>query len=424
MVKICVVGLGYVGLPLISSFAQEGYQVTGYDINVEKVSNLQNGIDETGQLSESELLYDNLSFTTDESCLDEVDFVFLCVPTALDQNNNPDLSNLKAASRTVGSYLQTETTVVYESTVYPGTTEDVCLPILEDHSGLELGDFSLAYSPERVNPGDDLHTFQNVSKIVAGHDAATADELVALYDSVINESIHRAPSIKVAEAAKVIENTQRDLNIALMNELSMIFDRMNIDTQSVIDAAATKWNFHSYHPGLVGGHCIGIDPYYLTYKAKQEGYDPRVILAGRSINDQMYELAVDMLLKGLNDKEKVPKNSTVLVFGMTFKENVKDARNSKVKPLVRQLEEYGTEVYIHDPVLGSERITDLGFEAIPDLSQIGNVDGIVYAVPHDAFDDLSLDDIRSLMDSPLLVDIRSVFDKETAQRNGFYYRSF
>lgn len=424
MVELCVVGLGYVGLPLASAFAEEGYRVTGFDVDNEKISRLNRGNDDTGEPSDYDLSRDNLKFTSDSSCIEEADFVFVCVPTPLDDSKRPDLSYLRAASRTVGEHLRADTTVVYESTVYPGTTEEVCLPILEEYSGMELGDFHIAYSPERISPGDDAHTLGTTTKILAASNLSKEDELVALYESILTEGTHTTPTIRVAEAAKVIENTQRDLNIALMNELSQLFNTMEIDTSAVIEAAATKWNFHEYHPGLVGGHCIGVDPYYLTYKAQQEGHDPQVILAGRSINDRMYEQAVEMLLRGLNEFEKVPKRSTVVILGLTYKENVGDARNSQVKPLINELEEYGVDVRVLDPVLGESRIEELGYTPITGLEDVSAIDGVVNAVPHDSLSHISLDTLEAAMEGPILVDVRGTYEKDVAENRGFYYRSF
>jgi nucleotide sugar dehydrogenase len=289
---------------------------------------------------------------------------------------------------------------------------------------MELSDFHIAYSPERISPGDDAHTLRTTTKILAASNQSKEDQLAALYESFLTEETHKTPTIRVAEAAKVIENTQRDLNIALMNELSQLFTKIGIDTSAVIEAAATKWNFHEYFPGLVGGHCIGVDPYYLTYKAQQEGYDPKVILAGRSINDRMYEQAVEMLLKGLNEFEKVPKQSTVLILGLTYKENVDDARNSKLKPLIDELEEYGVDVRVLDPVLGEDRIEELGYKSVTDLDEVTPVDGVVNAVPHDNLSHLTLTDLKAAMNGPIMVDVRDSYDEDEAVRRGFYYRSF
>lgn len=423
MDEVCVVGLGYVGIPLVSAFSEEGYSVTGFDSDEKKVNRLTEGNDDTNQLDESQLSFSNLSFTADSEELQCADYVVVCVPTPLTENNIPDTTYLEHASKSIGENLSYDTTVIYESTVYPGTTEEVCIPILEEHSGMSVGDFSVVYSPERMNPGDTVHTIKNVTKVVAANNKQALEDVASLYESVIDAEVHRAHSIKVGEAAKVIENTQRDLNIALMNELSLIFDEIGISTTEVIEAAGTKWNFQKYQPGLVGGHCIGVDPYYLTYCAQQQGYDPEVILSGRSINDRMYEQVSDMVLKGLNQCERIPQNSTVLVLGITYKANVNDDRNSKVKDLIRLLEDYDIDVVVYDPVIGEKAIQEMGFTPISNLSGLTSIEGVVHAVPHDAFSEISLNDIRELMDEPLLVDVGNQYDGEEARANGFYYNS-
>lgn len=422
---ICVVGLGYVGLPLAVLFGKKGYKTIGYDISPEKIEELKKGIDRTREVEKEDILASNLDFTSDESKIKEADFVIVCVPTPVDENKKPDLSYVRKASITAGKNIKKGAIVVYESTVYPGVTEEECLPLLEKHSGMNLGeDFKIGYSPERINPGDKEHTIEKIAKVVSGSDDEALKKISKLYSSVIEAGVFEAESIKVAEAAKVIENTQRDLNIALMNELSIIFNKMGIDTKAVLDAAGSKWNFHKYHPGLVGGHCIGIDPYYLTFKAEQLGYNPRVILAGRSINDEMYKFAVEMFLEGLNNCEKVPKKSKVLVMGITFKENTTDTRNSKVFDIISALKQKGIHVIVWDPMLGKDFVESLGFDSVESIEEAKGIDGAILAVAHDEFKRVTLNDFKSLMDRPLLVDITAIYDKKEAENKGFYYKRF
>ena len=339
---IAIVGLGYVGLPLAVAFAKK-WKVIGFDIDQRKIELLCKGIDPTKSVEEKEVKTSQIQYTDDPLLLEQASLVIVCVPTPLKQGTMPDLGYLEKASALVGKHMKEDAIIVYESTVYPGVTEDVCEPILEKVSGKKCGkDFSIGYSPERINPGDHEHTLTKMIKVVSGKDEKTRKKIAAFYSSVLEAGVYEAPSIKVAEAAKVIENTQRDLNIALMNELSVIFRKLGIDTHEVLQTAATKWNFHKYYPGLVGGHCIGIDPYYLTYRAKQLGYEPKVILAGREINDAMHKEVLRLVKEGLAEIKKSLRNTRVLLMGLTFKENVNDTRNSRVLELKKELEKEGS----------------------------------------------------------------------------------
>jgi nucleotide sugar dehydrogenase len=385
--QLCVVGLGYVGLPLAVAFAKH-LPTVGFDIDGQRVAELERGYDRNGEVPLEALRAFRLRFTTDPESLRESDFIIVTVPTPVDRAKRPDLSHLTEASRLIGRHLQRGATVVYESTVYPGCTEEVCIPILERESGLKAGvDFKVGYSPERINPGDPEHTLENVVKVVAGQDAETTELLARVYGLVVRAGIYRAPDIRTAEAAKVIENVQRDLNIALMNELAMLFHRMGLNTWEVLAAARTKWNFLPFEPGLVGGHCIPVDPYYLTHKAQEVGYYPEVILAGRRINDAMGRYVAEQTVKLLIRAGRPVRGARVLVLGVTFKENVRDARNSRVLDLVQELEGYGCAVDVHDPCVGEidrERLS-LNFVDDPFERRPEGYDAVVLAVPHRAF---------------------------------------
>jgi UDP-N-acetyl-D-galactosamine dehydrogenase len=422
--SVAVVGLGYVGLPLAAEFAKS-VPVVGFDINERRVKELQRAHDATGEIEKDKLKNPNLTFTTDPKKLRGVEFIIVCVPTPIDEGKIPDLRPVRGASEMVGAQLQRGQTVIYESTVYPGVTEEVALPILEAKSGLKLGQFKIGYSPERINPGDKQHTIDRVIKVVSGCDAETLDRVAALYSLVAKAGVHRAPNIKTAEAAKVIENIQRDLNIALMNELSQIFARLGIRTDEVLAAAGTKWNFHKYFPGLVGGHCIGVDPYYLTHRALELGYHPQVILAGRGVNDTMPRVVGEMVVRELNNAGKVIKGSKVLVMGLTFKEDVPDTRNSKVADTIRYLREFGVEVIGHDPIL-TETEVDLEHCVVSNvpLQKIGAVDAILIANKHEPFKKLTLADLKKKMPKhPILVDIKNLFPRADALKAGFAYQS-
>ena len=404
---VCIVGLGYVGLPLAKAFS-EYFKVIGYDVNEKKVK----------ELNDNE---ENIDFTSDPFLIKQADFVIIAVPTPVTKSKEPDLSFVKSAAETVGKNLKKGCVVVLESTVYPGVTEEVVKPILEEESGLRCGDaFKIAYSPERINPGDEEHFLDKITKVIAGMDEETTEIVAELYKKVTS-SIFEAKDIKTAEAAKVIENVQRDLNIALMNELSVIFDKMGLDTRAVLEAAGTKWNFHKYEPGLVGGHCIPVDPYYLVYKAKELGYHPQVILAGRAINDYMPRHVALMTVKALNDVGKVIKNSKVLIMGLTYKENVPDTRESPVREMVKELEEFGVKIFGYDPLLRKEDIAEFGMEALDGLGV--KVDAVIIAVAHDEFKKIDLEDIKKFMnDKPVLIDVRGMFDAKNVERGGFCYR--
>ena len=407
---VVIVGLGYVGLPLAVEFSKIR-SVIGYDIQLERILDLQRGVDKTLEVSAKDLSNNNLKFTNNIDDLHQSKIYVVTVPTPIDSNNQPDLKPIISATHELGKILKKEDLVIYESTVFPGTTEEVCVPILEANSGLTYNkDFYLGYSPERVNPGDKVHTIPNIVKVVSGSNEDAALILEKLYSSIISAGIFIASSIKVAEAAKVIENTQRDLNIALMNELSLIFDLMNIDTKAVLDAANTKWNFLNFQPGLVGGHCIGVDPFYLTYKAQSLGYDPKIILAGRTLNDQMSKHIVGKLLDSMTKKDIDAKDSKILVMGFTFKENCPDIRNSKVIDVVRSLEEKCLDVDVFDPWVDSNDESIVGIMNIINQPQFNSYDGIIVAVGHSVFVDLGIEKIkRFAKKQSVIFDVKSIF---------------
>lgn len=403
---VCVVGLGYVGLPLAEAFSKH-LKTIGFEVNQKKVDEI-NGNNNN----------DNLICTTDPASIKNADFILICVPTPVTKSKDPDLSFVESAAEVVGQNLKKGAIVVLESTVYPGVTEEVMVPVLEKESGLKCGlDFKVGYSPERINPGDDEHSLDKITKIVAGMDEETAKKLSSLYSLIT--TVYQAKDIRTAEAAKVIENVQRDLNIALMNELSMIFQKMGLDTSAVLEAAGTKWNFHRYSPGLVGGHCIPVDPYYLVHKAVELGFHPQVILAGRAVNDHMPKHVAQMMIKGLNEAGKVIKGSKVLIMGLTYKENVPDTRESPAVGIIEELKEYGVEVYGYDPMLGRGEIEGFGVRAFED----GEMDGVIVAVAHKEFRWMGVADVIGFMgDKPVLIDVRGMFDTEEAGGKGFWYR--
>ena len=418
---ICVVGLGYVGLPLAVEFGKR-FTTWGYDLSEEKVSQYRNYCDPSGEVpSEALRQATHFSATTDPSCIGQADHIVIAVPTPVDDAHQPDFSPLAGASKIVGSHMKQGATVIYESTVYPGATEEICIPILEQASGMKWQrDFHVGYSPERVNPGDRERTITKVVKVVSGDDAATLDKVVQLYSSVIEAGVHPASSIKVAEAAKVIENTQRDLNIALMNELAIIFDKMGIDTLEVLKAAGTKWNFLPFRPGLVGGHCIGVDPYYLTHKAEMLGYHPQVILAGRRINDGMASFVVSQTIKQMIHSGTPIMGAKVIVLGLTFKENCADLRNSKVADIIAELKDYGCEVYVHDPVaLPEEARHEYGIELTPWSGLPTDAAAIVAAVGHREYLEKPLPDILALL-APhgVFMDVKSAYDSSAIASSG------
>ncbi len=381
--RIAVIGLGYVGLPVALAMGRRFRGVIGFDTNDKRVTELRQGFDWSGEASEAELREAQATFTADEEALKQADLFIVCVPTPIDDANKPDLQPLISASRAIGRVVRLGGIVCFESTVFPGATEDVCGPVIAEESGLRQGvDFKLGYSPERINPGDKEHTFEKIVKVVAGEDDATADLLCAIYGAVVNAGIHRAESIKVAEAAKVIENTQRDLNIALMNELALIFDRMGIRTKSVLEAAGTKWNFLKFAPGLVGGHCIGVDPYYLTSKAEELGYFPEIILAGRRINDGMGAFVARKMIEFLSCAGLAPANARVGILGITFKENVADVRNSRVPDIYAELKRFGVSPLISDPLANSGFVEQEYGIRLNEEHELTNLDGLILAVPH------------------------------------------
>jgi len=426
-IVLCIVGLGYVGLPLAVLFSKKGYKVIGYDINEERIKELRQGIDRTNEVSKEDLKSTNIEFTTNPEKISEANVIIVTVPTPIDEHKIPNLNPLKSATKTVGKYMQKGSIVVYESTVYPGVTEEICVPILEKESGLKWKrDFHVGYSPERVNPGDKKHTIENIVKVVAGDTPKITEFLAELYGSIIKAGVHKAPNIKTAEAAKVIENTQRDLNIALMNELSMIFNKMELDTKEVIEAAATKWNFIKFEPGLVGGHCIGVDPYYLTFKAQELGHHPEVILAGRRINDYMPKFVVENTIKMLIRAGNPIKDSKILIMGITFKENIPDIRNSKVVDIYKELREYGTNVYVHDPYAYKDEVKrEYGIDLIDNIKDFSPFDAIVVAVKHDLFKkEYTLDKLEELYNpsyKKVLIDVKGLYDKNEAIKRDYLY---
>ena len=424
---IAVVGLGYVGLPLACAFGQ-WKRCIGFDISVERVEQLRLGDDRTGEMKPQDLKAPGLEFTTDQALLRVADFVVVAVPTPVDQHHTPDLGPLRSASTTVGRHLKRGAVVVFESTVYPGATEEVCVPILERESGLRCGtEFHVGYSPERINPGDPEHSLERVVKVVAGQTPEVTRVLADVYGLVAKAGIHCAPNIKTAEAAKVIENTQRDLNIALVNELAMIFHRMGIDTAAVLAAARTKWNFLPFQPGLVGGHCIGVDPYYLTFKAEELGYHPQVILSGRRINDQMGLYVAEQTVKLMIRAGKVVQNARVLVLGLTFKENVPDIRNTRVADVIAELRDYEVRVDAFDPrAMPSEVEDEMQIRMVEDPFQTsGGYDAVILAVPHDEFrlrePAAFLDLLRGDNGGGVLVDVRGMLNRAAVEARGVAY---
>lgn len=414
--KIAVVGLGYVGMPLALEFGKIANTI-GFDLNKKRVDSLKKGRDSNEEVPAIEIKQAKyLKFTCDEKDLIEARFIIVAVPTPIDKNKRPDLYCVESASESVGKNLSKGSIVVYESTVYPGVTEDVCVPILEKYSGLKcIKDFKIGYSPERINPGDKEHTLRKITKIVSGCDRESLEEIANIYSMVLDSGVHKAESIKTAEAAKVIENTQRDLNIALMNELSIIFNKMGIDTVSVLKAACTKWNFINMRPGLVGGHCIGVDPYYLTFKAEEIGYNPQVILAGRRINDGMGKYIAEQTVKKLIEAGKAVKGSRVLVAGVTFKENVKDIRNSRVIDIINELKEYGIETIVYDPIAEREDVKEeYDIELVQYDSNL-KFDAIILAVAHEAFKkDLTpvtiMEHVKNGKNRGVVVDVKGMFE--------------
>ncbi len=412
--KIGVVGLGYVGLPLAVLLAKE-FNVVGFDIDSKRISELKSGFDRTGEVDAQVLKEREVEYTASPEKLSECKLIIVTVPTPIDEHKIPDLRPVKAATRTVARVMKPGTTVVYESTVYPGVTEEICVPILQEESGLKyMEEFKVGYSPERVNPGDKKHTIEKIVKVVAGCDEETLKLLSAVYGSVIEAGVHEAPDIKTAEAAKVIENTQRDLNIALMNELALIFHKMGIDTRDVLEAAGTKWNFLKFEPGLVGGHCIGVDPYYLTFKAQELGYHPEVILAGRRINDSMGKFVAENTVKLMIKEGKQVLNSKVLIMGLTFKENIRDIRNTRVVDIYEELVSYGVKPFIYDPFADSEEVErEYGIKLLNKPEDEQPYDAVIVAVKHDPFKRLQPEFFKRISVSrPIIVDVKGIYDRE------------
>ena len=420
MSTVAVVGLGYVGLPLAVEFGKK-YRTIGFDLSQEKIASYNRRVDPTGEVSGDDLRAATLlSFGTDATALAEADFIVVAVPTPVDEAHQPDFGPLLGASRSVGANMKRGATVVYESTVYPGATEEICIPVLERHSKMRWRtDFNVGYSPERINPGDRERTLTKITKVVSGDTPETLERVARMYGSVVTAGVHRASSIKVAEAAKVIENTQRDLNIALMNELAIIFDRLGIDTMEVLRAAGTKWNFLPFRPGLVGGHCIGVDPYYLTHKAEMVGYHPEVILAGRRINDGMGKFVAEQTVKLLVRNGWQVKTAPVLVLGLTFKEDCPDLRNSRVIDVIRELQSYGADVVVHDPVAApNEALHEYGVELV-EWDRLPKVAAIVAAVAHREFKARPLSDyLARLMPKGVVADVKCQFDSDAMEAGG------
>lgn len=412
---ICIIGLGYVGMPLAEAFSKS-FKVICFDINSAKVKKLKQSYQNQ-----------NLLFTNNPREISKADFIIICVPTPVTKSKEPDLSYVRSAAEIAGSNMKRRAVVILESTVYPGVTEEMVKPILEQKSGLKCGEgFKIAYSPERINPGDPEHSLDKITKVIAGMDAATTELLAQLYRKV-TRNVYKTKDIKTAEAGKVIENIQRDLNIALMNELAIIFDKMGLSIKDVLDAAATKWNFYRYSPGLVGGYCIPVNPYYLVYKAREHGYHPQVILAGRAINDHMPKHVAQMAIKALNDVGKVIKGSRVLIMGLSYKENVADFRDTPVKEIIKELGKFGVEVSGFDPLLSSDNFeNESAIRLVTDLEEAKRVkpDCIILTVAHSYFQKLRLSDLKKIQNKhPILIDVRGLYNAEEAQKEGFYYRT-
>ena len=421
--RIAVVGLGYVGLPLAVHLGRH-FDVVGFDLNAERVAELRTGRDRTLEVDPRDLQDVTIRFSDDPAVLAECRLIIVAVPTPIDEYRIPDLTPLKGASQTVGAHITGGSCVVFESTVYPGATEEVCVPLIEAQSGLSWGsDFTVGYSPERINPGDKVHTVDKIIKIVSGSDPETTQLLAKVYGRIVSAGIHQAPSIRVAEAAKVIENTQRDLNIALMNELAMIFDRMGIDTRDVLAAAGTKWNFLNFYPGLVGGHCIGVDPYYLTFKAESIGYHPDMIVAGRRINDGMGKYVAEKVVKLLIKGQRQVRGATVAVLGLTFKENVPDLRNTRVVDIIKELEDYGMNVLVHDPLADPNEARRYYDIQLVNREHIHNADAAILAVRHETYLQGGLAAVARMLNPTyrLLLDIMAVFDPGQAEALDIHY---
>ena len=421
--KLSLIGLGYVGMPIAVAFAKK-LDVIGFDLNEEKIGLYKSGVDPTREVGDDTIAETTVDFTSDEARLREAKFHIVAVPTPVRSDHSPDLGPVESASEILGRNLTEGSVVVYESTVYPGVTQEVCVPILERESGLKCGvDFKIGYSPERINPGDKVHTLESITKIVSGMDEETLDCVAKVYELVVKAGVYRAESIMVAEAAKVIENSQRDINIAFMNELSIIFNKMGIDTKSVIEAAGTKWNFLKFYPGLVGGHCIGVDPYYLTYKAEMLGYHSQIILAGRRINDDMGRYVAENCVKSLITADKPVKGAKVAILGFTFKENCPDTRNTRVIDIVDELQEYGITPVVTDPIADKAEAKTLYGIEFTDIGSIKDMDAVILAVAHKEFCDYSSDMMDKLYGdgTKVLLDIKGISDRKEYENSGYVY---
>lgn len=422
--SLAIVGLGYVGMPIAVAFAKKGINVIGFDLNKEKIELYKSGIDPTKEVGNETIKSTTVKFTDNEGELQKAKFIIIAVPTPVNADHTPDLTPVIGASELVGRNLQSGSIVVYESTVYPGCTEDVCIPILEKQSGLKCGkDFKIGYSPERINPGDKIHRLENIHKIVSGIDAEALEQIKAVYDLVIEVGTYPVSNLRTAEAVKVVENSQRDINIAFMNELAMVFDRMDIDTNEVIDGMNTKWNALGFRPGLVGGHCIGVDPYYFTYQAEKLGYHSQIILNGRIVNDSMGAFVADAAIKKMIEAGQAPKKSKVAILGLTFKENCPDIRNSKVNDIIRQLNAYGINPTVTDPWASEEEALHEYNVELAKLEDIIGVDCVIVAVAHDEFKKISLVDIKKLFknvpdDEKVLIDVKGLYDIENLNSAG------
>ena len=424
--KIALIGLGYVGMPIAVAFAKK-VKVIGFDINSEKINLYKKGVDPTNEVGDDVIRETTVEFTSDETKLKEARFHIVAVPTPVNQDKTPDLMPVVGASEIVGRNLVKGSVVVYESTVYPGVTEDVCIPILEKESGLKAGvDFKVGYSPERINPGDKVHRLENIKKIVSGMDEECLEEITKVYELVIEAGVYQTSSIKVAEAAKIVENSQRDINIAFMNELAMVFDKIGIDTNEVVDAMNTKWNALGFRPGLVGGHCIGVDPYYFIYKAEKLGYHSQIIAAGRKVNDGMGTFIADATIKQLVLANKSPKEAKVYILGITFKENCPDTRNSKVEDIIKRLKEYGITPLVADPYASfDDAKREYGVDLIS-MTEIKDADCLIFAVAHDEFESMDMKTIDSLYRQMLdyekvLIDVKGIFDTKEVENFGYRY---
>ena len=425
--NLAVVGLGYVGLPIAVAFAEK-VNTMGFDINEEKIADYQNGIDPTQEVGDEKIKNTKLRFTTTEADLQQASFIIVAVPTPVNGDETPDLNPVVGASKIVGRNLSKGSIVVFESTVYPGVTEDICIPILEKESGLRCGeDFKIGYSPERINPGDKVHRLENITKIVSGMDAETLEEIAAVYELIIEAGVYKAESIKVAEAAKLVENSQRDINIAFMNEFAIVCELMGINTKSVIDAMNTKWNALGFYPGLVGGHCIGIDPYYFIYKAKMLGYHSQIIAAGRKINNSMGSFVADAVIKSLIQADQNVRHAKIYVFGITFKEDCPDIRNSRAFDVLKRLAEYGIQTKVVDPVADKkEEKREFGIDLV-DMEDVHEADCLIFLVAHKQFKDLQPAEIDALYNQQLannqrvIIDVKSIFEANTFKNKGYIY---